>query len=592
MIRRLLGGGALTGCLLVVFLCSSAQAIGLPIVLDGNFDDWATAPVVATDTGGDAGGGGIDFGRVWVADDENYLYLRFETGIEVQGDEGQDLRLYMDTDLDAGTGTRFGGIGADLVWNFGFRDGDFRGTNLNHDDVGLLLGPTVSSTEFEIALRLDAVPNGSDPLFPQPAVRFILSDGSGGDRLPDSGSIAYVISGQPQGQPSIGFDRFDPTHVRVASYNVLSDGIFDPGATEAAYRRILGVIDADVWIFCEVWNHNAQETAARLEQLLPAGPGKTWDAVKLDSGNVIVSRYPIIGSWEVLPGSRLTAARIDLSPDQDRDLLAIACHLSCCTADQNRQEQADALVAFLRDARTPGGQIDLPQDTPIVAGGDFNLVGLRQQLDTILTGNIIDEGTFGPDSPPDWDGSDFDLPATTHTDLRVGYTWRRDTSSFYPGLLDFLFVTGSVVDLGNHYILDTRTMTSASLAASGLQVGDTESASDHDPRVLDLVYQVGTDAPAFARGDLQWLQNVPNPFNPRTELRFRLETAQPRVELSIYDVQGRRVRHFVREDLEAGDHAVLWDGLDASGRAVASGVYAVELRAGGARVGSKITLVR
>ena len=84
---------------------------------------------------------------------------------------------------------------------------------------------------------------------------------------------------------------------------------------------------------------------------------------------------------------------------------------------------------------------------------------------------------------------------------------------------------------------------------------------------------------------------VPNPFNPRTTLRFTLPAAGP-VDLAVYDVQGRRVRRLVAGRLAAGRHAVSWDGRDDAGRAVPSGIYLARLRAGNARRSAKLLLAR
>lgn len=570
---------------------ASALAAVAPIILDGNFDDWSPSSLVATDPSGDGPGNGIDFARVWAANDHRYFFLRFETGKDVQGDEQQSMRLYLDSDMNAGTGVAYGGIGADLVWDFGLRSGTFGGVTVRHDDLGMLLAPTVSSTQFEIALRLDAVAASGLPLFPGSTVRLILRDlASGGDRVPDAAAVSVHIEAATTTDPSIALGREQAGHVRIANYNVLNDGLFDAGSSEAAYERLLGAVNADVWVFNEIWDHSAVQTAVRLEQLLAAGTGRTWHAVKRDSGNVIVSRFPIVQDWEVLPGARLTAARLDLGPDHDRDLLVIAAHLSCCTADVNRQEQADALIAFVRDAQTPGERIDLPLDTPIVAGGDFNLVGWSQQLETLLTGDIFDEGLFGPDHAPDWDGSGFDLAPSTHTDQRVGYTWRNDSSSFLPGLLDFLFYTGSSVGLGNHYILDTRTMRTSTLARYGLFAGDTLLASDHSMRVTDLVLEAGTSSPSIVRG-ARLLGAFPNPFNPRTSVEFELDAAQP-VRLEVIDLHGRVVRTLVDGLHAAGRTRVVWDGRDARGESVASGSYLLRLSTGADVQASKVLLVR
>ncbi len=71
---------------------------------------------------------------------------------------------------------------------------------------------------------------------------------------------------------------------------------------------------------------------------------------------------------------------------------------------------------------------------------------------------------------------------------------------------------------------------------------------------------------------------APNPFNPRTTIRYTLAQAG-HVELEVYDAAGRHVRTLVRELVSAGEHEVYWSGRDDAGEAVASGVYLYQLRA-------------
>jgi hypothetical protein len=80
-------------------------------------------------------------------------------------------------------------------------------------------------------------------------------------------------------------------------------------------------------------------------------------------------------------------------------------------------------------------------------------------------------------------------------------------------------------------------------------------------------------------------QNAPNPFNPRTVLRFGIPEASS-VRLAVYSVGGQLVRILVDGPTGAGHHSVVWDGTDSGGRAVASGVYLYRL------VGVERTLVR
>jgi hypothetical protein len=71
----------------------------------------------------------------------------------------------------------------------------------------------------------------------------------------------------------------------------------------------------------------------------------------------------------------------------------------------------------------------------------------------------------------------------------------------------------------------------------------------------------------------------PNPFSDRTTLAYVLETPG-RVEVSVYDGTGRRVRRLTERVASAGRHEVVWDGRDEAGRALAPGTYFVRLVAG------------
>lgn len=88
------------------------------------------------------------------------------------------------------------------------------------------------------------------------------------------------------------------------------------------------------------------------------------------------------------------------------------------------------------------------------------------------------------------------------------------------------------------------------------------------------------DLPQMAAGGPVLLPAAPNPFNPRTRIRFRLETAGP-VTLRIYDLAGRLVRTLVDgRQLEAGQHEVAWTGRSDQGQVLASGLYFPRLQVG------------
>jgi WD40 repeat protein len=89
-------------------------------------------------------------------------------------------------------------------------------------------------------------------------------------------------------------------------------------------------------------------------------------------------------------------------------------------------------------------------------------------------------------------------------------------------------------------------------------------------------YEVPTaatqDRIPLARAGLE--QNIPNPFNPVTNISFRVpDGTAGRVTLVVYDVTGARVKTLANGDLPAGRHTRTWDGTNDRGNRVGSGVY-------------------
>ena len=77
-------------------------------------------------------------------------------------------------------------------------------------------------------------------------------------------------------------------------------------------------------------------------------------------------------------------------------------------------------------------------------------------------------------------------------------------------------------------------------------------------------------------------QNYPNPFNPTTSIQYSVSSGQspPHVTLKIYNILGQEMRTLVNTSQEPGYYTVTWDGKDALGNEVSSGVYFYRLRAG------------
>lgn len=86
-------------------------------------------------------------------------------------------------------------------------------------------------------------------------------------------------------------------------------------------------------------------------------------------------------------------------------------------------------------------------------------------------------------------------------------------------------------------------------------------------------------------------QNYPNPFNMSTTIQFTL--ASPgETKLYIYNIMGQKIRELVNGDLEAGKHAIVWDGCDERGNTVSSGTYISVLQSGTYHNTKKMTLLK
>ncbi|NIR50570.1 T9SS type A sorting domain-containing protein, partial [candidate division KSB1 bacterium] len=87
------------------------------------------------------------------------------------------------------------------------------------------------------------------------------------------------------------------------------------------------------------------------------------------------------------------------------------------------------------------------------------------------------------------------------------------------------------------------------------------------------------------------LQTYPNPFNPETTIKYTVPQSG-RVRLNIYNIQGQVIRTLVDAERASGDYQIRWDGRDARGLAVGSGVYLLRIRVGEGTAVKKIMLLK
>ncbi|MEZ5065659.1 MAG: FlgD immunoglobulin-like domain containing protein [bacterium] len=119
-----------------------------------------------------------------------------------------------------------------------------------------------------------------------------------------------------------------------------------------------------------------------------------------------------------------------------------------------------------------------------------------------------------------------------------------------------------------------------------------------DPGLNDMFHltlvagTAAVDAPEFADAFVPLLrQNVPNPMSDATEIGFVLPQ-ESRVDLRLYDVQGRLVETLASGVRTAGAHSVEWNARDAAGKALPNGVYFYRLETSTGVTSRTLTLIR
>ena len=86
-------------------------------------------------------------------------------------------------------------------------------------------------------------------------------------------------------------------------------------------------------------------------------------------------------------------------------------------------------------------------------------------------------------------------------------------------------------------------------------------------------------------------QNYPNPFNPTTMINFSLPNTD-RVELSVFNILGEKVRTLIDGEITAGSHQVVWDGRNYNGTMMSSGHYFYVLSTANAKLTRRMTLLK
>jgi hypothetical protein len=135
---------------------------------------------------------------------------------------------------------------------------------------------------------------------------------------------------------------------------------------------------------------------------------------------------------------------------------------------------------------------------------------------------------------------------------------------------------------------DTLMVFTSGMPVDRLAIEGCYSTTVHEIHIEFDPTPTGIGPTPYARGVP--LESRPNPFNTTTQISFDLETGG-QVQLLIYDVKGRVVRSLVDTELVAGPWSGTWDGRDASGRRLATGVYFARLAVNGRIAASRKVVI-
>ena len=473
-----------------------------PVVIDGDFSDWAAVPVAVSDAG-DAAQSAVDIGEVRVLSTARHLFLSIATGRSVNlGTMPGMLAVIVDRDGDATTGETVHGLeGVDVsvecsplptnpgvvVRRLPVEAG--RPATETWSAVNFTYAPRHAGERFEMKLDQGAGTKA----------RLKIVFVSGGKLIDETAIIPIAVPARAIEKPvTAGTGPTDPlvrdsrTSFRVAVWNV---GGMLP-VTADSIDRVIRAIDPDVLILDELW---PALTAEGIKARLPSSgraSSAPW-AVALGSrgaerGAVAArGRVETVMSYVPYPPEGLDAMHGNDAGDRiwtaddgigaavvvvrlgSRRLIVVPVDLTCCGPPESGNEalrilEADAINAATR--RTLRGGAD-----GVLVGGDFNLVGTGTPLNVMAHRLDLDNTALDPVDALRLNGLSKD-------------TWRQRGGGgrFPPGRLDWLLHSGSTLEVIRSFVFDTADLSPSWLTFHKLKADDSAAASDHLPIVADF----------------------------------------------------------------------------------------------------------
>lgn len=464
-------------CLLIIGLflmlsCNQSDSED-SMAIDNSFEEWETIPAIFQSEEA--------IRKIKITDSEKYMYLYFqiEDSINIQSFQGSIQLEIIETSCEDGEvltivfskqdGSREGGYGA----GSGIRLNDTLNW-LSPYLAEIIITPVSYSNTFEMRLSKTFFIDNSEYILPddiQLSIKY--SDHSASQFT----KVNYKTTGQAfELKPAVHLEK-SKDDTRILSWNV-ADIQFKQNPN--LYKRVFDQLQPDIVMLDEVNNDVSRD---QLTSLL----NSDWNFVISDQGGrqktVVGSKYPLEKIQEIcniLYPSEALKKLLDRYPSQTKriniereaniascgvwlkidgknilltslDLFSSGHHNSI--NDDFRLLQSSLISSTIKSVN--------PNNKPIIIGGDFNLVGSNEPMETLM----------GTDRKPLLHASGY------HLNDNVNYTWRQaNNGSWTPGQLDYILHSAELKEANSFTFKLEDVLSSEEL----------QRISEHYPVVFDI----------------------------------------------------------------------------------------------------------
>ncbi len=248
---------------------------------------------------------------------------------------------------------------------------------------------------------------------------------------------------------------------------------------------------------------------------------------------------------------------------------------------------SSAISDCLQSINTPQGSnvaVSLPVENeetlPITA--TFDLVTIAGNTSVIYADDC-------PGAPPGYQVLGYyEVSTTAAFDQNVTFCFDYDPAGIPGGSEVGMMVLQGIDDPGDPFL----DVTGGHDPANDTICGVVSSLDVYPGQCLAIVAPLGVSWTPDAVAAFRLLPNYPNPFNPSTTVSFELPRAADQVTVDVYDIAGRRVRRLHSGPASSGRTDLVWNGTDAAGRSVVSGVYLVQVVNGQEKLSQRLMLLK